>query len=204
MKYQFSAVIVVDSAIVAAGLSYIINKTNNFRILGLYSGYAELLRRTSVQNVHPSVIIIDSRILLENNRECLLYLRKNYTSANILAIHPDEMSESSILALKENDIENMPLSTPIAHLTEHLASLSEGATRYSKRIPGNIQLTTKEKEFIGLICSNLTYKEIADIMGISKRTVDTHRDNLFVKFNINSRSALISHAIDLGLIVNMA
>lgn len=131
-------------------------------------------------------------------------LKKDFPSCNILAIHPDEMSDESMLTLKENDVENMPLSAPIARLTEHLAALSEGASGYNKRTPKNIQLTSKEKEFIGLICSNLTYKEIADIIGISKRTVDTHRDHLFVKFNINSRSALISHAIDLGLIVNLA
>lgn len=60
MKYQLSAVIVVNSAIVAAGLSFIINKTNNIRIVGLYSSHLELMLHLQRHSLRPSIAIVDT------------------------------------------------------------------------------------------------------------------------------------------------
>jgi DNA-binding NarL/FixJ family response regulator len=57
------------------------------------------------------------------------------------------------------------------------------------------QLTEKEKAFMGLVCTDKTYKEIADIMFISPRTVDTYRDHLFKKLDIKTRVGLALFAI---------
>jgi DNA-binding NarL/FixJ family response regulator len=60
-------------------------------------------------------------------------------------------------------------------------------------------LSEKEKEFLRLICSDTTYKDIAAKMFVSPRTVDEYRNNLFEKLKVKSRVGLVMYAIRHGL-----
>jgi DNA-binding NarL/FixJ family response regulator len=62
------------------------------------------------------------------------------------------------------------------------------------------KLNSREVEFLKLAASELTYKEIAEHMCISSRTVDGYRDNLFEKLQIKSRIGLVLYAIKNKLI----
>jgi two-component system, NarL family, invasion response regulator UvrY len=62
-----------------------------------------------------------------------------------------------------------------------------------------IVLSDKEKEFLRFVCSELTYKDIADKMFISHRTVDNYRNVLFEKLKVRSRVGLVMYAIKNGL-----
>lgn len=61
-------------------------------------------------------------------------------------------------------------------------------------------LTHREKEVLELIVQELTSKEIAEKLFISKQTVDTHRINIMQKTNSKSVVGLIKYAIQIGLI----
>lgn len=52
-------------------------------------------------------------------------------------------------------------------------------------------LTLKETEIVELICQRLKYREIAEKLFISPRTVDKHAENIFTKLSINKRADLI-------------
>jgi DNA-binding NarL/FixJ family response regulator len=58
------------------------------------------------------------------------------------------------------------------------------------------RLTEKEKEVLLLISDGLTSSEIADKLNIGKRTVDTHRENIMQKLNLESLPELIKYSID--------
>jgi DNA-binding CsgD family transcriptional regulator len=64
------------------------------------------------------------------------------------------------------------------------------------------QLTDREKQFLQLVCNEneLTYEQIADQMGVSRRTVDGYREAIFEKFHIKSKTGLVLFAIKYGLI----
>ncbi|MBL7749345.1 MAG: helix-turn-helix transcriptional regulator, partial [Chitinophagaceae bacterium] len=55
-------------------------------------------------------------------------------------------------------------------------------------------------EFLKLAASELTYKEIAEQMHVSPRTIDGYRDDLFEKLNIKSRVGLVLYAIKNGIV----
>ncbi len=61
-----------------------------------------------------------------------------------------------------------------------------------------ISLNHRERHFIQLACSELTYVQIADRMCVSPRTVDGYRENLFIRFNLKSRVGLALWAIRTG------
>ena len=63
-----------------------------------------------------------------------------------------------------------------------------------------LHLTEREIEFLKLACSEMTYKEIADKMYLSPRTVDGYRDTLFQKLDIKTRTGLVIYAIKNGIV----
>ncbi|GAB4017001.1 response regulator transcription factor [Spirosoma koreense] len=68
--------------------------------------------------------------------------------------------------------------------------------------PGStpITLNTRERQFLQLACSELTYVQIADRMCVSPRTVDGYRETLFVRLNLKSRVGLALWAIRAGVV----
>jgi two-component system invasion response regulator UvrY len=61
-------------------------------------------------------------------------------------------------------------------------------------------LTERETEFLKLTVSDMTYKEIAEQMGISQRTVENYRDAVYRRLDLNSRIGLAMAALRLGLV----
>ncbi len=70
-----------------------------------------------------------------------------------------------------------------------------GANRF-----GQQELSDREKLFLQLICSELTYKEIACKMFLSPRTIDGYRDALFEKLQARTRVGLVMYAIKNGIV----
>lgn len=56
-------------------------------------------------------------------------------------------------------------------------------------------LDDREQRFIQLSCSELTHKEIAEKMGLSVRTIDLYRMNVFEKLGVKSRTGLVLYAV---------
>jgi len=63
-----------------------------------------------------------------------------------------------------------------------------------------LQLNEKERTFLQLACSDMTYKQIAGIMGVSERSVDAYRESLFEKLHVQSRVGLCLEAVRRGLV----
>jgi len=61
-------------------------------------------------------------------------------------------------------------------------------------------LTTQEIQFLNLVCSDMTYKEIALKMSLNPRSVDNLRDSLFTKLDVKSRVGLAMFAIRHGIV----
>jgi DNA-binding NarL/FixJ family response regulator len=64
----------------------------------------------------------------------------------------------------------------------------------------NGNLNERELEFLKLACTEMTYKEIADKMFLSPRTIDGYRDALFEKLQIKTRVGLVIYAIKNGVV----
>ncbi len=63
-----------------------------------------------------------------------------------------------------------------------------------------VQLTTREREILGLVSYGHRSKEAADLLCVSKRTVDFHLRNIFQKLDVNNRMSAVRVAARRGLI----
>lgn len=68
-----------------------------------------------------------------------------------------------------------------------------------KRVEERSRLTPREQEIVRLVADSKTNKEIASLLSISVRTVETHRSNIMEKLGIHSISDLVLYAIRNGL-----
>jgi len=68
-----------------------------------------------------------------------------------------------------------------------------------KSAPEN--LTEREAEILLLICNGLTNVEIADRLGLSKRTIDKHRENLLLKTQSKNTANLVIFALKNGYLI---
>ena len=74
----------------------------------------------------------------------------------------------------------------------HTINTLEEPESETKNVMG---LMEREIEFLKLAATEMTYKEIADKMIVSPRTVDNYRDNLFEKLDVKTRVGLVMYAI---------
>ncbi len=61
-------------------------------------------------------------------------------------------------------------------------------------------LSPREQQVFALLAEGLSYKDIADRLSISKKTVNNHRDHIMQKLAVTSQVALVMEAIRLGII----
>jgi len=68
-----------------------------------------------------------------------------------------------------------------------------------KQTQSLLNITEQEAHFLELLCADKSYREIADEMCVSVRTIDNYRDNLFKKLDIKTRVGLVLFAIKQGI-----
>ena len=81
-------------------------------------------------------------------------------------------------------------------LASHLVGRSQRANDLLKSKPSLSDLTPAERRILKLISQNKTSKDIGEELGISYRTVETHRTNIAVKLNIHGTHSLLKFAIE--------
>jgi len=69
-----------------------------------------------------------------------------------------------------------------------------------KNVDGFSQLTRREREILQQIAEGYTSPQIAEILYISKKTVENHRANIMAKLNIHDTAGLVRYAIKIGLV----
>jgi DNA-binding CsgD family transcriptional regulator len=74
------------------------------------------------------------------------------------------------------------------------------AQRRARLSPEPVRLSAREQEIARLISAGHTNKTVAAVLDISLWTVDTHIRRIFAKLGVRSRSAMVAHLAELGLL----
>jgi two-component system, NarL family, invasion response regulator UvrY len=138
---------------------------------------------------HPKIKKI--ALTIENDEQSILRMIKLGAVAYIL-----KDSEPSYL---KHAIESVH-SLGFFHDELVVKSLLSDRIGVAKSPKNQVVFQAREKEFLILSASDLTYKEIAEKMSVSFRTVDGYRDSLFIKLEVTSRVGLALYAYKEGFI----
>ena len=91
-------------------------------------------------------------------------------------------------------------------LTSSIPAILDGCKTFGPGVAALVEaskgsdLTTREREVLGLVAQGLSNRDISDRLGISAKTVDNHRSNLMRKINVHSVAELMSFAMREGLL----
>ncbi len=89
--------------------------------------------------------------------------------------------------------------SPLDAVISTLRSFRSGG-RGDSTVPPSSGLSRREVQVLTMIADGFTNKQIADALGISVRTVETHRERLMRKLDVQGTAALTKAAITLGLV----
>lgn len=165
----------------------------------------------------PDVVLLDLNMPEMDGFETAVWLQTNAPQVHVLMLTMYDSELSLIRLLKagvngflKKDIHPSELKFAIQsvvhsgyyysnHSTGRLMNLfrnnPDGSMGLQKAI-----LSELEIQFLKFACSDLTYKEIAQKMELNPRSVDTLRDQLFVKLDVKSRVGLAMVAIKQGIV----
>jgi two-component system, NarL family, invasion response regulator UvrY len=206
-----------DHLLLRTALAQLINNFSNCRIL-LQCGTGRQLITAIEAGQVPDVVLLDLNMPDMDGFETAAWLQSQASTVKVLMLtmYDSELTLIRLLQLGvrgflKKDIHPDELKLAIQtvvqtgyyysnHSTGKLMGLfkntPEGVPALQKAM-----LTDQELQFLKLACSDLTYKEIAMQLGLNPRSVDTLRDQLFVKLDVKSRVGLAMVALRHGVVV---
>lgn len=164
--------------------------------------------------LHPDLLILDAQMPVMNGAETAAALKNEFPSVKILVLSMMD-DEAGILYLLRQGVRGF-ISKDIRpkELEEGLKIIHQGGFYFSDAATAQMLnslntnqnykhddfLNDKERLFLELSCSDLTYKEIAEKMNLSAKTVDGYRNTLFAKMGVKSRIGMVIYALKKGLV----
>jgi DNA-binding NarL/FixJ family response regulator len=172
------------------------------------SGYDTVVvsGRPPTKGLTPDVLLVDSTTLRQD-------LLARYPDAKVLLIDTGMEPEQLCATLLSYRIHGVLSPDTELHLFKRaLTAISEGqlwidngTVKTLLHDAGNLSpkgkishITSREQEIIECICQGLSNKEIAKTLSLSEHTVKAHLSTIFKKFNVTSRSKLVSLAMSSG------
>jgi DNA-binding NarL/FixJ family response regulator len=166
----------------------------------------ELQEKIKQLNDLPDIILIDVNMPVMGGVETAVWLHEQYPQIKLVALSMNDSDKTIIDMIKAGCCAYLLKDT---HPNELEKALEEIAAKgYYNADVSNINfrrllqaekealaLSEREKEFLKLSCSDMTYKEIAQLMHVSERTVDGYRESLFLKLKVQSRVGMALEAI---------
>lgn len=168
----------------------------------------------------PQVVLMDINMPVMDGYDTTLWLKKNHPNVKVLALSMYNDENAIIRMLKSGAKGYLLKDSSPSELKAAIHSLVTKGFHYSELVTGTLihtinhmddpesatikdvlGINERELEMLKLICTELTFKEIAEKMQISPRTVDGYRDILLEKLQCKSRIGLVIFAIKNGIIV---
>ncbi len=166
----------------------------------------------------PDVVLLDINMPEMDGYETAQWLKTNHPDIKILALSMYDNETSIIRMLKCGAKGYILKDSEPAELKAAIHALMTKGFYYSDLVSGKLMhainkmddegsdintithLNERETSFLKYTCSELTYKEIADKMFVSPRTIDGYRDALFEKLHVKTRVGLVMYAIKNGIV----
>jgi DNA-binding NarL/FixJ family response regulator len=203
-------VIVDDHILIAKALQSIISNFHSFEVLYECENGLELQRKFTLDSNIPNIVLLDVSMPIMNGFETAEWIKENHPDVLIMALSMQD-DEQSLIKMIKNGAKGYLLKN--AHPMELESALNALVTNgyyypdwaagklFSNLVKNqvanksSINFSEREKEFLKYTITELTYKEIADKMFCSPRTVEGYRDNLFEKLELKTRVGLAVFAI---------
>jgi two-component system invasion response regulator UvrY len=210
MKSEIKFAIAEDQEIVRRGIIEIILGFGGFSLLIEAANGEELYKKLTNATILPDIIVMDISMPVWDGYKTLDAVIKQWPQLKVLVLTMHKHEFAIIKMFKSGASGYLLKNSSPKELHNALHSILEKGLYFSEIASGSLyhrlqysniypSLSEKEVQLLKYCHTNLTYKEIANKMGISDRSVAGYRTSLFEKFGVNTRAGLIVCAIQMGL-----
>ena len=209
--------LVDDHELLRTGLAAIINSFEGYKVILEANNGKHFIEKVDPKN-SPDIILLDITMPVMDGYDTSGWLKANMPKAKILVLSMLE-NDTAIIRMLKNGARGYILkdSKPMV-FKEALDNIRDSGYFINDLVSNKLMqyinhedvfdndkhtmnnLTDNELIFLKWICTEKTYKEIADEMYLSPRTIDTYRDNLFRKLEVKTRVGLAIFAIKNGIV----
>jgi DNA-binding NarL/FixJ family response regulator len=197
--------IVDDHTLFRTGISSILKEFDQLEIL-FEAEHGMDMRQKLINVALPKVILMDINMPVMDGYDTTRWLKQNHPHIKVLALSMYDDDEAVIKMIKSGACGYILKKSKPRELLEAIKIVSEKGVFINEMVSGKmmrslssdsqaIKFSEREIDFLKLCCSELTYKEIADLMFVSPRTVDNYRESLFQKLELKTRCGLVIYAI---------
>ncbi len=205
---KHSVVICEDHTLLSQAIAGIVDSFEHFEVLYLCKNGADLIEKFTFDQQLPEIVLMDVNMPILNGIETTKWINDKHPEVSVLALTVEE-EENTILKMIRSgakgyllkDVDKNTLETALLKIIETGYYHSNNVTDVlmnsvsGKSNIHHANLKDSEIEFLKLLCSELTYREIAEYMKLSPKTIDGYRDNLFIKLDVKNRIGLVIYAV---------
>ena len=206
--------LVDDHELVRTGIEHLLNKTSGISVVGVASSGEEAIQQ--VETLHPDVVLMDINMPgiggLEASRK--IYQKHSEVKIIALSVHDDGPFPSQLLRIGAHGF--ISKSSPVAEMFNAIQLVYRGkrylCTEVANKlalasVPGNTgspfeQLSQRELQVVILTLQGKSIQEIADMLVISPKTVNSYRYRVYDKVAVKNDVELTRMAIRHRLIDN--
>lgn len=216
--------LVDDHHLVRSGLAATVNALGGYAVTLEAGNGQELIEALGAADLSPEqepvIAIVDLSMPVMDGYETIAWLRANKPAILPLALTFDADEQALVRAVRAGARGFLLKNTRPPVLKLALDSLMLTGYYYTDEAHAALQrpqrkspeererervlegITPREMEFLLLVCdpAEFTYEQIADRMGVHRRSVDNYRIGLFEKFDIKSKTGLVLFALRWGLL----
>jgi len=207
-----------DHALVRAGIRSLLEKMEGVIVVGEASDGRDAL--TQIEGLKPDIVLMDISMPLLNGLETTRRCAKDIPTTHIVILSMYAAEEYVVQALRAGASGYMLKDSATSELELAIHSVARGEIYLSPAISRGIvedylqkketpdspldQLTTRQREILQLLAEGKSSKEIAYILDVNVKTVETHRAQLMKRLNIRDLAGLVKFAIRVGLVSSQA
>lgn len=212
---EIKVLIVDDHTLVRDGIRALLALIADVKVVGEAANGKEALEQ--VQRLTPDIVLMDLAMPIMNGLEATRRIRKKFPATKVLVLTQYEDREYIIPTIEAGARGFVSKMAAFSELATAIHAVHRGGSFLSPMAAAAVieecqakageaeadpyqHLTDREREMLKLIAEGYTAKEIADLLVLSVRTVETHKSNLMRKLNIRNKADLVKFAIRKGII----
>jgi DNA-binding NarL/FixJ family response regulator len=196
-----------DHEVVRRGVCALLKSQNGWEVCGEVSDGRQAMKEVSTLN--PDVVILDIGMPNLNGLDATRQILKKHPNTKILILTLHGSREVVRAVLRSGARGLLLKSDAAGNLVPAVTALQQGATYFAPKLaeiadlasddapsqPGISQLTSREREIVQLLAEGNTCRQVAEALGLSIKTADTHRSKIMRKLNIHSIRDLVLFAV---------
>lgn len=208
--------LVDDHELLRSGLAGVINSFPDYQVIFEAGNGKEFIEKLDLKNP-PDIIVLDITMPIMDGYETAAWIKENAPKIKILVLSM-LANDLAIIRMLKNGAKGYILKDSKPPSFKQAMDCLRNGNFYVNELVKNklinyvtneeefnrqagllMSINDNERQFLQALCEDKTYKEIAEEMHISIRTIDTYRDNLLKKLDIKSRVGLVVFAIKHGI-----